>query len=111
MLPLRLAVHNTRLSPEQRADIRRRAIYLQRYYDRITDVRVTVEVPQRRRRTDRELYSVHVALTVPLGAIAIDRQPRRALTTALDDAFQAARRRLQDYGRRMRRIRNGRIRS
>ena len=111
MLAPRLAVHNTTLSPVERADIRRRAIYLQRYYDRITDVRVTVEVPQRRHRTDRELYSVHVALAVPLGAIAIDRQPRRGLTTALDDAFQAARRRLQDYARRMRRIREGSIRS
>jgi ribosome-associated translation inhibitor RaiA/cold shock CspA family protein len=102
MLPLRLAIHNTTLSPEARADIRRRVESLRRYFDRITSCRVTVEVPQRRRRTDRKLYGVRVALTVPLGSIAIDRQPRQTLETALDDAFQAARRRLQDHARRMR---------
>ena len=104
MLPLRLAVHNTTLPPADRADIRRRVENLGRYFDRITNCRVTVAVPQRRRRTDHKLYAVRVALTVPLGAIAIDRQPRRALKTALDEAFQAARRRLQDHARRMREV-------
>lgn len=102
MVPLRLAVHNTELSPEARDDIRKRVERLQRFYPRITDCRVTIESPQRRRRTDRKLYGVRVALAVPLGSIAIDRQPRQALDTALDDAFQAARRRLQDHSRRMR---------
>lgn len=101
MVPLRLAVHNTELSPQAHADIRQRVERLARYYDRITNCRVTIEVPQRRRRTDRKLYGARLALTVPLGSIVIDRQPRRTLETALDDAFQAARRRLQDHGRRM----------
>jgi cold shock CspA family protein/ribosome-associated translation inhibitor RaiA len=101
MLPLRLTVHNTTLSADERADIRARMERLQRYYDRITDCRVTVTVPQRRRRTDRKLYGVRVALTVPMGSLVVDRQPRQTLATALDDAFQAARRRLQDHARRM----------
>jgi ribosomal subunit interface protein len=101
MQPLRLAVHNTTLTPDMRTDIRQRVERLQRYYDRITDCRVRVEVPQRRRRTDRRLYGVRLALTVPLGSIVIDRQPRQTLDTALDDAFRAARRRLQDHARRM----------
>jgi cold shock CspA family protein/ribosome-associated translation inhibitor RaiA len=101
MVPLRLAVHNTELSPEARTDIRQRVERLARYYDRIIQCRVTVGVPQRRRRTDRKLYGVRLALTVPLGSIVIDRQPRQTLETALDDAFQAGRRRLQDHARRM----------
>jgi len=101
MVTLRMTVRNAELSPEARADIRQRVERLRHYYDRITNCRVTIEVPQRRRRTDRKLYGVRLALTVPLGSIAIDRQPRRTLETALDDAFQAARRRLQDHGRRM----------
>jgi ribosome-associated translation inhibitor RaiA len=102
MVPLRLAVHNTELAPRARSDIRERVERLARFYDRITTCRVTIEVPQHRRRTDHTLYGVRLALTVPLGSIVIDRQPRRALATALDDAFSAARRRLQDHARRIR---------
>lgn len=102
MVPLRLAVHNTELSSQARAGIRQRVDRLQRFYSRITSCRVTIEVPQRRHRTDRKLYGARLALTVPLGPIVIDRQPRQTLETALDEAFQAARRRLQDHARRMR---------
>ncbi len=101
MLPLRLAVHNTTLPPEARADIRQRVERLPRFYERITSCRVTITVPQRRRRTDHKLYHVRLALTVPQGSIVIDRQPRQTLATALDEAFRAARRRLQDYARRL----------
>lgn len=101
MVPLRLAVHNATLTLEDRADVHRRVARLERFYARITGCRVTVVVPQRRRRTDRKLYRVRLVLTVPLGTIAIDRQPGRTLKTALDDAFQAARRRLQDHARRL----------
>src|SRR3990172_3520647 len=81
MVTLRMTVRNAELSPEARADIRQRVERLRHYYDRITNCRVTIEVPQRRRRTDRKLYGVRLALTVPLGSIAIDRQPRRTLET------------------------------
>ena len=101
MVPLRLAVHNATLTPEDRADVRRRVTRLERFYARITGCRVTVAVPQQRRRTDRKLYRVRLVLTVPLGTIAIDRQPGRTLRTALDDAFQAVRRRLQDHARQL----------
>lgn len=101
MVPLRLAVHNATLTPEDRADVHRRVARLERFYTRITGCRVTVAVPQRRRRTDRKLYRVRLVLTVPQGTIAVDRQPGRTLKTALDDAFQAARRRLQDYARQL----------
>jgi ribosome-associated translation inhibitor RaiA len=102
MLPLRLAVHHTDLPPDVRADIQRRVVRLQRWYPRIISCRVTIEVPQRRRRTDRELYRARLALSVPQGIITIDRQPRQTLDTALDDVFGAARRRLLDYARRWR---------
>ena len=100
MMQLRLAVHNTDLPPDIRAQIGRRVGRLQRWYPRLISCRVTIEVPQRRRRTDRELYRVRLALSVPQGFISIDRQPREALDTALDEVFRAARRRLLDYAQR-----------
>lgn len=101
MVRLRLAVHNTALNQPERAAIDRRVRRLERLFGRMTDCRVTIDVPQRRRRTDRTRYHVRLALSVPLGAIAIDRQPRETLRTALDDAFRAARRRLRDYADRL----------
>jgi cold shock CspA family protein/ribosome-associated translation inhibitor RaiA len=101
MVPLRLAVHHATLTLEDRADVRRRVTRLEHFHPRLTDCRVTITVPQRRHRTDRRLYRVRLVLSVPLGTLVIDRQPSQTLKTALDDAFQAARQRLQDHARRM----------
>ncbi|HYL08920.1 MAG TPA: HPF/RaiA family ribosome-associated protein [Candidatus Udaeobacter sp.] len=102
MLPLQITVHNATLSSAAEADIRQRLEHLSRYYDRIMSSRVTVDVPQRRRRTDAELYGVRIGVTVPGDEIVVNRQPRAPLETVLDGAFQAMRRRLQDYARRQR---------
>jgi ribosomal subunit interface protein len=102
MLPLQIAVHNTEMSPDAEADIRQRVERLSRYYDRLMSCRVTVDVPQSRRRIDAVLYGVRIDVTVPGGEIVVNRQPRAEFETALDGAFQAMRRRLQDYARRQR---------
>jgi ribosome-associated translation inhibitor RaiA len=101
MLPLQIAVRNTILSPEMEADIRERAARLLVYYDRIMGCRVMVEVPQRRRH-DGTAYHVRIDLTVPGGELVIRRHPHEELRTAVQLAFNAARRRLQDYARRQR---------
>ena len=98
----KVIAHNTRLSPAAEADIRQRVERLSRYYDRIMGSRVTVDVPQRRRRADAELYGIRIDVTVPGDEIVVNRQPRALLETALDGAFHAMRRRLQDYARRQR---------
>jgi len=101
MLPLRIAVRNTELSPARETDIRRRVARLTRHYDRIMKCVVTVEVPQRRRRSDAAQYRVRLDLTLPKGELAITRQPRADLRTALQDTFSTAQRRLEDYARRL----------
>ena len=101
MLPLQIAVRNTTLSEQTEATIRERATKLSQYYDRIMGCRVSVEVPHRRRREGMR-YNVRIDLTMPGGEIVIKRQPHEELLTALQDAFNAARRRLQDYARRQR---------
>lgn len=101
MLPLKIAARNTVLSPAIEADIRERAEALLLYYDRIVACRVTVEVPQRRHH-DGILYNVRIDATVPGGEISVHRRPHEDLRTAVQIAFNAARRRLQDYARRRR---------
>jgi cold shock CspA family protein len=102
MLPLRIAVRNTTLSPEAEADLRERAAALGRYYERIVGCVVTIDVPQGRRKSQATEYRVRVDITLPGGEIVINRQPRDELRTAAQDAFSAARRRLEDYARRQR---------
>jgi cold shock CspA family protein/ribosome-associated translation inhibitor RaiA len=100
MLPPRIAVRNIALPAETEADVRERVAGLLRYYDRIMSCIVTIDVPQRRRKSDALQYRVHLEIAVPGGKIVINRQPREELRTAVQDAFGAARRRLQDYARR-----------
>jgi ribosome-associated translation inhibitor RaiA len=102
MLPARVAAHNVKLGPAEMNDILERVLQLERFYPRVENCTVMVDAPQRRRRSDRRLYAVRIVLTVPRGRITVARQPRGTLASALDAAFQAVRRRLQDRARRLR---------
>ena len=82
------------------AEVRARAVELERYCDRITSCRVIVEAP----RLHHQLYRVRVDLTVPGREIVVKRDPAQHrdhedLYLAIRDAFRAARRQLQDYVR------------
>jgi ribosome-associated translation inhibitor RaiA len=100
MLQARIAVRNIELSPEAEADLRERISGLSRYYERITSCVVTIDVPQRRRRSDALKYRIRLEIVLPGGEIVINRQPSAELRTAVQDAFSAARRRLQAYAQR-----------
>lgn len=104
MLQQRIAVRNLDLPPETEADLRERITGLGRYYERITSCVVTIDVPQRRRKSDALKYRVRLDLTLPSGEIVINRQPRDELRTAVQDAFGAARRRLHDFAERQKRV-------
>jgi ribosome-associated translation inhibitor RaiA len=101
MLPIQISVRNLTLSPEVEAEIRERAAALRLYYDRIMGCRVTLEVPHRRHH-EGSLHNVRIDLTVPGGELVVRRRPHEDLRTAVQIAFNAARRRLQDYARRRR---------
>lgn len=100
MLQARIAVRNVELPAEAEADLRERITGLSRYYDRITSCVVTIDVPQRRRKIDALKYRVRLEIVLPGGEIVINRQPCDELRTAVQDAFSAARRRLQTYAQR-----------
>jgi ribosomal subunit interface protein len=82
------------------------AAQLERFFDRITSCRVVVARPQHHRHHG-DLFSVRVDLTVPGEEIVANRERRfdRAhedVYVALRDAFDAARRQLEDHVRRLR---------
>jgi ribosome-associated translation inhibitor RaiA len=100
MVQAQIAVRNIELPGETEADLRERITGLSRYYERITSCVVTIDVPQRRRRSDALKYRVQLDITLPGGEVVINRQPCDELRTAVQDAFSAARRRLQAYAQR-----------
>ena len=80
--------------------------HLERFSDRITGCRVVIAQPHRHHREGR-LYSVRVDLVVPGGEIVVNRDhhldhSHEDVFVALRDAFDAARRRLEDHVRRLR---------
>jgi len=101
VLPLQISARGLDLEAAAEALIRRYAERLDRFYDRITAVRVLVEVPQRR-MGEPVLYNVRFDITVPGGEVVVTRQGQAELHNAIQRSYEAARRRLQDYARRQR---------
>lgn len=88
-----------------RSRIEREAEKLERFHDRIVGCRVAV-IGRGRRRHHGDLYAVRLQISTPgPGEIVVDRNPPKdhahedAFVT-VRDAFNAARRRLQDHHRR-----------
>lgn len=102
-LPVQITFRNMAPSPAAEAHIRERADALDRYFGRITACRVVVEASTRRQRKGR-LYHLRVDLTVPGGEIVVKRDPsehhaHEDILVAVRDAFDAARRQLEDHTR------------
>jgi ribosomal subunit interface protein len=105
-VPLHIAFHGLDHSDAIEARVREKAAELERFYDRITAVRVNVEAAQHRRRKGNQ-YEVKIAIAVPGAEIAVNRKPgdddtHTDVYVAIRDAFDAAVRRLEDYVRRHR---------
>lgn len=105
-VPLQIAFHHMEPSETVKALLEEKVAWLEQSYGRITRCRVVVEAPHRHRRQGNH-YQVHIDLTLPGGEIAINRDPpqrdaHKDLHVAIRDAFDAARRRLEEHARRQR---------
>ncbi len=87
------------------ADIREKAAKLDQFYDSIMSGRVIVEAPHGHHHKGK-LYHVSIDLTVPDGELVVNRSPgnhaHEDVYVAIRDAFNAIRRKLQDYARKQR---------
>ena len=97
-IPLQISLHGIAHSEALYDAIRERAQKLERYYDRIMSCRVVLELAGRHQRKGKQ-YSARIDLKVPGGEIAVTHEHDEDLQVALRDAFDAARRRLEDYAR------------
>lgn len=100
-VPLQIVVRNTPHSPALDARIREKALKLEEFDPRITSCRVAVEESSRHRSQGRQ-FSVRIDLRVPGHEIAVTREHDEDVYVALRDAFDAAKRQLEDAVREMR---------
>lgn len=97
-LPVQITLRGLGHSDALEAAVRERAEWLDRFYDRITSCRVVVEVLGRHQHKGRS-FSVKVDLKLPGGEIAVTREHDEDVHVAVRDAFDAARRQLEDHVR------------
>lgn len=100
-VPLQLTFHNVKASAAVEEKINENVQKLQRFYNRIINCRVTVDAPHRNQRKGN-LYHVKIELSVPNGELIVNHNPSDEVShadiyVAIHDAFDAARRQLQDY--------------
>jgi len=91
-------------SPTIEGRIREQVAKLEDFHQRITGCRVMVEAHHRRHRKGK-LYHVRIDVTVPGTELVVSRDAQQDhahedVYVAIRDAFDAARRQLQDYARR-----------
>ncbi len=93
---LQITARDIEITDAIRADITEKAEKLDKYYDRIMRCRVVIESPKRHQH-EGKLYNVHIYITVPGGELMVKRDLDKDLYVAIRDAFQAARRKLEDF--------------
>lgn len=105
-LPLQITFRHMEPSAALEARIRQRADEFERFFDRITSCRVIVERVNRRHQQGN-LFEVKIDMMIPGSELVVGREHRANHAhedpyVAVRDAFDAARRLLEDHARRRR---------
>lgn len=96
---LQITLHGVTRSEALEHQIRRRAARLGRVHGSITSCRVVVEQPHLHRHQGGQ-FVVRLQIGVPGGEIVVNHDHDEDLYVAVRDAFEAARRQLEDHVRR-----------
>lgn len=99
--PVQLTFHNIQSSIAVEEKISEYVAKLERLSDRIISCRVVVDAPHQNHHKGK-LYHIQINLVVPNGEIVVNRHPtdepsHTDIYIAIRDAFDAAKRQLQDY--------------
>lgn len=100
-IPLQITFQNMEPSDAVEANVRKKADELERFAEHITRCRVIVEAPHKHQHKGN-IYGVKIDITLPGDEIIVSRHPEQNhahedIYVAIRDAFNAARRQLEDY--------------
>lgn len=104
-VPLELSVRRATLSPKIEADLHARVDKLERFYHRITRCRIAVEGPSNHHQEGGP-WRVRIDIAVPGNELVADKESA-TLPTAIQEAFVAAERQVEEFAR----IRRGEVKT
>lgn len=81
--------------------IREKAAKLETFYPNIIGCHVTLETPHKHQHQGK-LHNVRIDVKVPGSEIVVNRDKHEDIYVALRDAFDAAKRQIEEFGRRQR---------
>lgn len=100
-IPLQITVRDVEHSEALETHIRAKAEKLEEFFKHITSCRVVVEVPHKHHHQGKQ-FNVRIDIGVPGSEIVVNRDHAEDVYVALRDAFDAAKRQLEDYARKIR---------
>jgi cold shock CspA family protein/ribosome-associated translation inhibitor RaiA len=100
--PLKITSRDFSLSEAVETEIREKAAMLDSYYERLSGCEVMVSAPALRHHHKGGPFRVGIRLKVPGRELIVDHQEAEELSQAIREAFDAARRQLEDFAREQR---------
>ena len=101
-IPMQITLRNMDHSEALETHIREKAKKLECFFEHIVSWRVVVDMPHKHKHQG-QAFNIRINIGVPVGEIVVNRDSHEDVYVALRDAFDAARRQLEDYARRLRR--------
>lgn len=99
--PLQITIRDMEHSEALETHIRDKAGKLDEFFNHIMSCRVVVEMPHKHHHQGKQ-YNVRIDIGVPGSEIVVNRDHAEDVYVALRDAFDAAKRQLEDYARKIR---------
>lgn len=95
---LQITCKDIPLTPAVESNIRKKAEKLKKFYDRIINCRVVIELPQKHKHQGK-LYNVRIDVSVPGKELVVTRKIDQDIYVAVRDAFAALTRQLEEHAR------------
>lgn len=99
--PLQVVFRDMPSSEAVETHIREKAEKLQSFYPHIIGCKATVEIVGKHKHQG-QLFNVRLDISVPGNELVVNRDRHEDIYVSLRDAFDAAKRQLEEYGRRQR---------
>lgn len=100
-LPLQITLRDIPQSEAVEAAIREKVEKLDHFYPHMMSCRVTVEMPGKHKHQGKD-FGIRIDITVPGTEIVVNKEHGEDIYVVLRDAFDAAKRQLEDYARKQR---------
>ena len=99
--PLQITIRDVEHSEALETHIRGKVEKLEEFFKSIISCRVVVEMPHKHHHQGKQ-FNVRIDIGVPGSEIVVNRDHAEDVYVALRDAFDAAKRQLEDYARKIR---------